>query len=241
MLRKYILPALFIISGHFVAGAQTVYESNRLQIQQILPGVYLHTSYLTIPDYGAFPCNGLVYINQKEAVIIDTPVDDTTTLELIGWIQKSDVILLEVIPTHFHVDCLGGLQAFHNHGVPSYAHQKTIDLAHGKNKVLPQNGFDGVDSLKVGNSLIVLYFPGPGHTDDNIVVYLPEEQVLFGGCLVKELNAGKGNLEDADVAQWSATINMVQKQFPEVKIVVPGHGSFGGPELLNYTYQLFKP
>lgn len=29
---------------------------------------------------------------------------------------------------------------------------------------------------------------------------------MFGGCLIKELDAGKGYLGDANVADWSSTV-----------------------------------
>ncbi|MCK0206070.1 MBL fold metallo-hydrolase [Ornithobacterium rhinotracheale] len=58
-------------------------------------------------------------------------------------------------------------------------------------------------------------------------MYFPKDQVLFGGCLVKELGAGKGNLSDAFPKEWSATIQKVKHAYPEAKIVVPGHGKIG--------------
>ena len=63
---------------------------------------------------------------------------------------------------------------------------------------------------------------------------------MFGGCLVKEVGAGKGNLEDANVATWPKTIRMLKAKYPDVKIVVPGHGKAGGAELLDYTVKLFE-
>jgi metallo-beta-lactamase class B len=72
------------------------------------------------------------------------------------------------------------------------------------------------------------------------VAYFPSEQVLFGGCLIKELNATKGYLGDANVLAWSATVKQVQANFPDVKHVVPGHGAAGDSRLLDYTHKLFE-
>ncbi|MEM7381519.1 MAG: subclass B1 metallo-beta-lactamase, partial [Bacteroidota bacterium] len=55
------------------------------------------------------------------------------------------------------------------------------------------------------------------------------------------LNARKGNLADANIAQWSQTMELIKAKFPEIEIVIPGHGKAGGMELLDYTYQLFSP
>ena len=31
------------------------------------------------------------------------------------------------------------------------------------------------------------FYPGPGHTEDNIVVYFRKRNLLFGGCLLKTM------------------------------------------------------
>ena len=73
-----------------------------------------------------------------------------------------------------------------------------------------------------------------------MVGYFPSENILFGGCLIKELDADKGYLGDANVADWSATVEKVKKQYPQVKIIVPGHGEYGNTKLLDYTIRLFE-
>jgi metallo-beta-lactamase class B len=62
----------------------------------------------------------------------------------------------------------------------------------------------------------------------------------LGGCLIKELEATKGYLGDANVAAWSNTVKLVKKEFPNIKLVVPGHGAIGDSKLLDYTIDLFK-
>ncbi|MEY4383942.1 MAG: Beta-lactamase, partial [Bacteroidota bacterium] len=66
------------------------------------------------------------------------------------------------------------------------------------------------------------------------------ENILFGGCLIKELKATKGYLGDANVGEWSNTVDRVKKYYPNVNIVIPGHGEIGGQELIDYTIKLFK-
>ena len=87
---------------------------------------------------------------------------------------------------------------------------------------------------------MVAEFAGEGHTKDNIIGYFPSENVMFGGCLIKEIRAGKGNLEDANVNDWSATVEKIKQEYPKTKIVIPGHGKYGGTELLDYTIKLFQ-
>lgn len=106
-------------------------------------------------------------------------------------------------------------------------------------EVLPQSGFDKAFEFRVGNESVYATFCGAGHTEDNIVGYIPKE-TLFGGCLIKTMNAGQGFLGDAHTIQWPKTVESIRKDLPELKMVIPGHGNPGGKELLDYTIQLFE-
>lgn len=91
------------------------------------------------------------------------------------------------------------------------------------------------------NKLIEVFYPGEGHSPDNIVVWLPEYKVLFGGCLVKELDSkGLGNTTDANLEQWPISINKVLEKYPDAEVVIPGHGNWGGIELIEHTLELLK-
>ncbi len=220
---------------------KTVFESNLLKIIQIAPNVYQHISYLQTNDYGNVPCNGIIVTYNNEAVVVDTPVNDSSSNQLIVWIKSTLHFKINaIVPTHFHNDCLGGLKAFHDNHIPSFANNKTIDLAKTNNYVAPINGFKDSTILKVGKQNILLKHFGEGHTTDNVVAYFPSEELLFGGCLIKELDASKGYLGDANTNTWSNTVLKIKKAFPNLKIVVPGHGEIGNSALLDYTIQLFK-
>ena len=224
-----------------VVKPKEVYRSGKLVIYQLAENSFQHISYLQTNDFGNVPCNGLVVRNSGEAIVFDTPTKDSSAIELIGWIKDSlHCKINAVIPTHFHDDCLGGLKAFNDYNIPSYANYKTIELATAKNEVAPKHSFRESVILKIGNGHIIAKFFGEGHTVDNVVGYYPADQVLFGGCLIKELDASKGYLGDANIAAWPATVEKVKLGFPDVKIVVPGHGKPGGIQLLDYTIRLFK-
>jgi len=218
-----------------------VYKTNTLIITQLTASTFQHTSYKQTNDFGNVPCNGLVVRNGNEIIVFDTPTNDSCAAELIHWIQQTlQCKINAIIPTHFHDDCLGGLQAFHDKGISSYAYIKTIELAKANNYVVPRNSFPDSLSLQVGDENIKLQFFGEGHTKDNVVGYYPAEQVLFGGCLIKELEASKGYLGDANEKDWPGTVEKIKMQYPDVKVVVPGHGEYGNHALLDYTIQLFR-
>lgn len=217
------------------------HSSRDLVITQISENAFVHTTYLQTNDFGRVPCNGLVVRDGGEALIFDTPTTDSESEALIRWVEKKlHCKVKAVVPTHFHNDCLGGLNAFTARGIASYASEKTITLATKNNFPVPANGFRDSLVLAVGNAQVRLTFFGEGHTADNVVAYFPSEKVLFGGCLVKEIGASKGFLGDANLATWTATVENVKKAYPEVQVVVPGHGNPGGAQLLDYTAELFR-
>jgi metallo-beta-lactamase class B len=220
---------------------EEVYKSNDLIITLIAENSFVHTSFKQTNDFGNVPCNGLIVRNNNEVIVFDTPTNDKNSEELINWIKETlQCKINAIIPTHFHDDCLGGLKAFDENDIPSYAYFKTIELAKENNFVVPKNSFRDSLTLKVGDENIIVKFFGEGHTKDNVVGYFPSEKVMFGGCLIKELDAGKGYLGDANVADWSGTVERVKKEYPNVKIIVPGHGEYGNKKILDYTINLFK-
>lgn len=219
---------------------ETAYTSEALKIISITKNAFLHISYLDTDSFGKVACNGLIYMKEGEAIVFDTPVANATSEELIRWITTSQKHqITAVVVNHFHDDCLGGLEPFHQRNIPSYANEKTLILAQKEGNQIPKIGFDGQMELKIGNTTVSNQFVGEAHTRDNIVSYIAGEQLLFGGCMVKSLNADKGYLGDANEAEWSNTIEKIKRLYPEVKMVIPGHGDVGGTELLDYTAKLF--
>jgi metallo-beta-lactamase class B len=221
-------------------GYMPLIQAQQVTLKQLSNNTFIHTSFLQTDDFGHVPCNGLVIRNGLQAIVFDTPTDNKESTELIRLVQDSlHCKIVAVVPTHFHSDCLGGLQAFHAAGIPSYANKLTIELAKISGAEVPKKGFRTSLTLKTGQEKVLIKFLGQGHTRDNVVGYFPKENVLFGGCLIKELGASKGFLGDANVNEWSSTVAKVKKAFPRVIRVVPGHGEAGDSSLLDYTHQLF--
>ena len=239
---------LFIALGLFltscISGDQNdEYKTENLIIHKLTEHVYQHISFLQTDDYGKVACNGMIVLNCPEVVIFDTPVGEAANRELIDWVKNElDATISTVVPTHFHKDCLDGLDVFHENGIKSVAHLRTINFAKVDSLPLPQYGFE--NHLEIQNEesehKIEVTFFGEGHTRDNVVAYVPGEEVLFGGCLLKAKGAGKGYLGDANVQAWSETVSKIKEKYPNLKIVIPGHGDPGGSELLDYTIEMFK-
>lgn len=241
---KFFILLLIIIScSSTLAAQQTAVQQigEDIQLLRLTDHTFIHRSYKVFEGFGRVPSNGLIYIVDSMCVIFDTPVTPKTTVRLLDYLTEDMGLEVKgVVVNHFHEDCTGGLDSVHARGITTYASRKTVDLCITEGRTAPMKKFGKKKVLKIGGKKIVNYYPGPGHSVDNIVSYLPEEQVLFGGCLIKSNGAGRGNTADAVLEKWSATVEKVQKKFPEATQIVPGHGHAGGRELLEFTITLFS-
>ncbi len=217
------------------------YMSESLIIRKLKKGVYIHTSYLDTNDFGKVSCNGLIYFNGGQLFIADTPATEKASIELLEHLSKfTEIDNLGVVATHFHTDCTAGYDAFFKYKIASYNSVKSMEIANKLEITSAQRYFHDGFEMAVGKGSVEGKYFGEGHTSDNIVVYLLNEKVLFGGCLIKELGADQGNLDDANISEWALSVERLKQNYPDVEIVVPGHGKEGGKKLLDYTIKLFS-
>jgi glyoxylase-like metal-dependent hydrolase (beta-lactamase superfamily II) len=209
-----------------------------LQVRELRPGVWIHTSWQALDTGQRFPSNGLIVREGDHLLLVDTAWGEPATEKLLQWIESTlRLPVRAVIATHFHADRLGGAPALQRRGIPFYGHPLTPGLAATVKLPAPRTlgglaragGVDHVESLEV-------FYPGPAHTRDNVVVWLPGSRVLHGGCAVRAGDAtALGNVADADVGAYAASIRRVLERYPQAEIVIPGHGDPGGVELLRNT------
>jgi metallo-beta-lactamase class B len=210
---------------------------------RISDNAFVHTSYTSDPKFGRFPSNGLIFINNDDAFLFDTPFTNEQTKELVDYITDSlKLKVIGFVPNHWHNDCVGGLEYLKSIGVKTYANQLTIDILKEKGLPYSEVGFKDSLQLFLGDKEILCYYLGAAHSLDNIVVWIPSEQILFAGCMAKSIDSqGLGNTADGDLKAYPTTIQKVINKFPNAKVVIPGHGNFGGIELLTHTLKLSKP
>ena len=81
------------------------------------------------------------------------------------------------------------------------------------------------------------FHPGHAHSPDNVVVHLPQHDLVFGGCM---LMAGDrvGNRAVADVRKWPAAVKRLLDLPAET--VVPGHGERFDRWLLKNTLDVLE-
>jgi len=242
MKKIFLLLSLTLLScSVFSQGNPTrIKISDDIELIKLSDNAYIHVSYSVVTGYGRTGANGLIFINDGDAFLFDTPWNDTQTETLVTYLkEKMHLQVKGFIPNHWHEDCMGGLAYLIKAGIPTYANQKTIDIARQKHLPVAEHGFSDSLMLMSGNREIHCYFLGAAHSTDNVVVWIPSENILFPGCMVKSMNATNlGNTADGNLAEYPKTIQSVIKKFRGAKIVIPGHGDFGGPELLSHTLSL---
>ncbi|MBR8534344.1 subclass B1 metallo-beta-lactamase [Carboxylicivirga sediminis] len=213
-----------------------------LELIHLQDSVFVHVSWVNSETYGRFSCNGIVIVRNSEAVLIDTPMSNEQTKQLCDYlVEHFKVTIRALIAGHYHDDCIGGLEYLHSIGARSLACQLTIDKCEEEGLAIPKIAFDKEYDCLFNNELIECRFFGPGHSFDNITVWLPQQKILFGGCLIKSAQSkGLGNLSDANIDEWSTTIEKIQYAYPDAKLIVPGHGQIGNSQLLSHTITLIK-
>ncbi|MBN1803806.1 MAG: subclass B1 metallo-beta-lactamase [Sedimentisphaerales bacterium] len=231
-----------VISAHGESSDSGIRLSDDVVVERLAEGVWLHTSYYDISGYQNVPANGLIVIDEKEAIMVDLPWTDEQTAVLFKWINdEQNAKVKSVVPTHFHIDCAGGLAEAHRRKAESFALDKTVEILKRTDKAAPKNWFSERLCLGCGSFHVELSYYGAGHTVDNIVAWIPEKKIFFGGCMVKSMRANNlGNIEDADLDEWPGTLKKIKEKYSDAEIVVPGHGRPGGTELIDHTIGLFK-
>ncbi len=159
---------------------------------------------------------------------------------------------MEVVNTNYHPDRAGGNAYWERVGAKIISTRMTYDLLESDwaavvewtrraipeypdlPLVLPTETYPGDFELQKGR-IQVLYL-GPSHTPDGILVYFPNERVLYGGCIIKGF---LGNLSFANMEQYPKTLLKLKELELDIESIVAGHGTpVHGAELIDHYLDL---
>lgn len=188
----------------------------------------------------------------QEIVLIDTCSTEARTRRLLDHISAiSDGTIRTVINTHHHGD--------HTHGnyltYPATVIGHTLcrelvtasGLPHfpgiwtepdwGDLRLAPPNvTFDTTMTLWIGDTRAELHCPpGPAHTTNDVVVYLPDQRILFSGDLV--FNGGTPFVLMGSVSGSLASLDWIRRF--DAEIIVPGHGPITDPGIFDQMARYF--
>lgn len=199
---------------------------------------YVYTSQGKPDDKNYFPANGLYVLTPEGVILIDTPWDEDQTRQLADTLEKKHHQKMAMcVVTHHHADRTAGLDWLRKKGVKTYSSLLTHSLCEGGDEKQAQYTFKGDTTLTLGNVTLQTYYPGAGHSLDNLVVWFPNDKVLFGGCLIRSFEA-KSNPEvpGSDSAAWAQATKKLFTRYGDAAFVIPGHqGWEGGTAMLSHT------
>jgi glyoxylase-like metal-dependent hydrolase (beta-lactamase superfamily II) len=147
----------------------------------------------------------------------------------------TDLPLTAVVVTHWHYDHAFGLAAFAD--VPRIAHESVqVRLssaeaaADARRLGLDPRGLGRPNleiavatALDLGDRRVEIAHLGRGHTEGDLVVVVPDAEVLFAGDLLE--SAGPPSFgPDSVPDEWPATLDAVIGLMTATTVAVPGHG-----------------
>lgn len=219
-----------------------------VSFQELAPGIWQHTAYLDVPGFGAIPTNGLIVIDGDTSLLVDTAWTDQQTEAIVNWARAVlNKPIRAAVVTHAHQDKMGGMDALHDAGVATYALAMTNSFALEKDLTPAQNEITlNVQQWASGDAAkalapLKIYYPGGGHTADNITVGIAGTEIAFGGCLIKASNAKTlGNLAEADTENYAATVSNFAAAFPDATTIAMSHSQPEGRDAIARSLKLAK-
>jgi metallo-beta-lactamase class B len=237
-MREFAILFIFSLALSGVSGQK---PNRSLIISHLTGDFYIFTTYGSYKG-NPVPANGMYLVTSQGAVLFDTPWDSTQFQPLLDSIKikhNKDVVLC--ISTHFHEDRTAGLEFYRRKGIETYTTDRTDEISKVRNTKRAEFLIYKDTLFIIGQHRFQTYFGGQGHSADNIVIWFDKEKILYGGCLVKSMEAEDlGNLSDANVKAWTVTIKNIQQKFINPNYIIPGHLDWRSKESLTHTLNLVQ-
>lgn len=200
--------------------------------------------------YRSFDLNVGVVVGDGEVLLIDTRAWRAQGEELRADLRRlTPLPCRQVVNTHLHFDHTFGNASFRRAGAALWGHPRCAALLRTRGEeqraqalawagsadaaaevrateiVPPDHLVSDQAVLSVGGRAVELRYLGRGHTDNDLVVLVPDAGVLFAGDLLEE--SGPPMFEDAFPLEWPATVERLLALAP--RVIVPGHGDLVDP------------
>jgi glyoxylase-like metal-dependent hydrolase (beta-lactamase superfamily II) len=187
-----------------------------------------------------FHVNVGLIVGDEAALVVDTRASERQGRELADEIRWITHVRLKVANTHHHYDHSFGNAAFLPGEIWGHercaarmrADARTTQLAlaaampevadeYTDTRITPPNKTfrDGV-ALELGNRAVELKHFGRGHTDNDIVIVVPDVHAVFAGDLVEQ--GSPPSFEDSYPLDWPGTLGRLLDVADGP--IVPGHG-----------------
>ncbi|MBL7731091.1 MAG: BlaB/IND/MUS family subclass B1 metallo-beta-lactamase [Chitinophagaceae bacterium] len=216
-------------------------EKARLNISHLTGDFYIYTTYNTYEN-DRVPANGMYLVTNMGVVMFDTPWDTTQFQPLLDSIQsRHNKPVVMCFATHWHSDKTAGLEYYRQQGIKTYTTVLTDSLSKKNNKKRAEFLMTKDTVFNVAQYSFETYYPGEGHTSDNIVIWFKKERILFGGCLVKGASdESLGYLGDANVTAYAATLKNVKRKCRRPEYIIVAHSDWKDISSLEHSIMMAK-
>jgi cyclase len=96
--------------------------------------------------------------------------------------------------------------------------------------------FENALTLNRGKTSLVILNVGPGHSSGDVIVYLPNERILFASDLL--FNDTVGFMGEASIHEWGESLDMMERLTPA--IVIPGVGKVSDNSAIERFRKLIR-
>ncbi len=199
----------------------------------------------TSPD-DQFWANSVIIEGAHEVMLVDAQLTKTSAEKVLQEIRETKKPLSIIYVTHEHADHFLGLEVFKEAypGVRIIANSAVVDrinkvyqekidkwkkiLGSGAtSQVVAIEKFDG-NSIEFENSKIELLKDVQGDTDENTMLWIPEQRILIAGdVLFNNMHVYTAETDSKARGKWLNSINKIRELKPSV--VIPGHSKVGAP------------
>ena len=235
-MRTTILTLTFIFTLTHIF-AQT--DNPKLKISHLTGDFYIYTTYNNYQQ-SQVPANGMYLVTNKGVVMFDTPWDTTQFQPLLDSIKArhhKNVILC--FATHWHSDKTAGLEYYRKQKIKTYTTVLTDELSRKNDKKRAEYLMTKDTVFTVGQYSFETYYPGQGHTADNIVIWFAKEKILYGGCLIKGVDAENlGFTDDGNVKAYPSTLKKVQNKYRNPAFIITSHHDWKDTHSLQHSINM---
>ncbi len=237
-MRTILLTIVFIFSLTNIFGQA---GKEKLKIAPLTGDFYVYTTYNTYEGYQV-PANGMYLVTGNGVVMFDTPWDTTQFQPLLDSIQiKHNKSVVMCFATHWHSDKTAGLEYYRQQRIKTYTTSLTDELSKKNNKKRAEFLMAKDTVFNLGQYSFETYYPGEGHTVDNIVIWFKKEKILYGGCLIKGADdENLGYLGDANVTAYASTLKNVRAKCRNPKFIIIAHSDWKNINSLKHSLLMAK-
>lgn len=225
----------------FFTQSRSQSASDKLKITPLTGDFYIYTTYNTYEN-SKVPANGMYLVTKAGVVLFDTPWDTTQFQPLLDSIEKRHQQKVTLcFATHWHSDKTAGLTYYRNKGIRTYTTVRTDELSKKNDKPRAEFLMSKDTVFKAGQYTFETYYPGEGHTTDNIVIWFKKEKILYGGCLIKGVDdENLGYLGDANTKTYASTLMNVKEKCWDPKFIIIAHNDWRDTGSLDHSIEMAK-